>query len=128
MIKFILIPFICGNINLTLPHFAWHDNEDCINNIVNQMLWLNDANPIFDAAMAIETGNYKYMAVTGYFTIIPGVNNLDKGVILSASDYDYILIEGTSDALACPSHGKYNSMAYKYAEKYNTYLIEHSLK
>ncbi len=88
--------------------------------IINEMGWLFDANPMFDATNAIDRGDFKYRGVYGVGAIVPG---LDKFCL--DLEKDVIFIKGTSDAMIGYKHQQLNALAHLYAREYNFTIIIH---
>ena len=91
--------------------------------LVQKLVWVEGANPDKDAEHALARGQRKYMAVGGYILYIPGTASTEY--FRATSEKDYSLIEGTSDGFCNERHKLLNDRAFKYAESYNTYIIEH---
>lgn len=89
---------------------------------VEQLRWLYKADPEKDALEAIAKGDLRLRAVYGYTMIIPGIKD-DYTKYKKA--YGINPIEGTSDYLQNEEHGKLNTIAVKYAEKYNQVILKH---
>ncbi|MBQ0785086.1 MAG: hypothetical protein KBT66_12690 [Amphritea sp.] len=87
---------------------------------VQILQWVENANPLEDAAKALENGNANFMAVNGYGLYIPGMENAPEGAFEKRG---YIVIEGTSDALCSKRHLKLNNIALEYAKSYNHALL-----
>ena len=87
----------------------------------SQLTWLLKADPIQDARMAFNDGDYRLRAIYGYALIVPGITESE------VSDYENLYglnpIVGTSDSLFNEENGKLNKLAFEYARKYNRIMI-----
>ncbi len=61
----------------------------------------------------------QFMVIAYIYQVLPLLNTF--GYLKK----DYIIIEGTGDNFCNEEYGKLNKKAFKYAEKYNKYLIKH---
>ncbi len=85
---------------------------------------LNETSPAADARNNAGKGDLRYAACLGeapgpYFPSIP-----DEEWNEIMENKDYWMIEGTSDALESRYHEKLIQRAEKYAEAYNTTIVE----
>ena len=89
----------------------------------SQLTWLLKADPIQDARMAFNDGDYRLRAIYGYALIVPGITES------KVSDYENLYglnpIVGTSDSLFNEENGKLNKLAFEYARKYTKECITH---
>jgi len=76
------------------------------------------ANPVTDLRAAIKQGDYRFVGILGYALDVPDVRNFHEKY---EKEYGYKVIEGTSDVIKYP---KLQSIAFKYAEKYNQQLLK----
>lgn len=91
---------------------------------VEQLRWVERAEPIADAKAAVERKNFVLLGVHGYTWLIPGVKESQK--FEYREKYGMQLIEGTDDVVLGPEHGRLIGLATKYAEKYNLYVLSHA--
>src|SRR5689334_25341304 len=88
---------------------------------VQLLRWVEGADPVKDAARALKEKDFKLLAVYGYTWTIPGVAETDRCDYRER--YGMKLIEGTSDALVNPEHGRLVELTIKYATTYNRHLV-----
>jgi len=91
---------------------------------VQQLRWIERANPIADAKEAISKRDFKLRAVCGAGLSIPGVDF--KQYELIQNRHGYSILEGTSDVIVSEEHLRLVHQAYIYAETYNRYIIQES--
>jgi hypothetical protein len=87
---------------------------------VEQLTWLEKADPTEDLNKAIRIKDYRFIGLFGFSTNVPSVG--DKCLIKSAG---IKYIEGTSDALVNYEHAKLNAIASVYARYYNVGMYRH---
>lgn len=97
------------------PMYSNHCNE-----MMEKLLWIEKANAQVDALKAFNEGNYKYMAITGYAYVVPGLEGTDQ---LRALREGFTYIEGTSDAICTERHMRLNQIALEYAAEYNKLIL-----
>ena len=90
------------------------DYDKEMNKIINEMNWLNDANPADDVEEAIKKKDYRFIGIYGVKLITP---NIDINCLNREKDINPI--KGTSDAHLGYEHSKLISIAVIYAEHYN---------
>lgn len=83
------------------------------------------ADPNADLQVAIKKGDLRFLAIRGYTVIVPGVEDYKSKY---ASKYSYRILEGTSDVVNGPEDLRLQSVAQRYAEKYNRLLLKHILQ
>jgi|CXWL01.1.fsa_nt_gi hypothetical protein len=91
---------------------------------VEQLRWVEMADPIVDAKAAIERKDFALLGVRGYTWRIPGVEESKK--LEYSEKYGKRLIEGTDDVVLGPEHQRLIQLATKYAEKYNRYVLSYA--
>ncbi len=91
---------------------------------VEQLRWVESADPITDAKVAVERREFALLGVRGYTWLIPGVEESKK--FEYREKYGMKLIEGTDDVLLGPEHQCLIRLATKYAEKNNLYVLSHA--
>ena len=85
--------------------------------------WVERADPVQDAQVALSRGNHSLKAVRGESTYIPGIS--DANQVEFRESYGISVIEGTSDNLSGPEHARLNDLAMKYAKFYNQHIVTH---
>jgi hypothetical protein len=93
---------------------------------VEQLRWVENADPVADAMAAIEQRNVVLLGVRGYTWIIPGVEESQKWEY--REKFGLRLIKGTDDVVLGPEHQHLIQIATKYAEIYNRYVLSHTPK
>ena len=88
---------------------------------VQELRWLETADPIADARTAMAKGDHRLRAVYGLSVSIPGTDRKDFDTFKQI--YGINEIEGTTDSLHDEEHGRLVLMAVKYAETYNQHII-----
>ena len=92
--------------------------------VVDEMLWLNQADPMEDFENAIARSDFRFIGLYGVGAYVPVVN-----IQCLNPEKDINFIKGTSDALEGYEHAKLNAIAQVYADNYNIrmliYLQEH---
>jgi hypothetical protein len=83
--------------------------------------WLTHADPVHDCTAAWERGDHRFIGVYGFAPYTPGVPK-SATEIVKANGVRYL--EGTSDAITSPEHGRAVAKATDYARRYNTGLLE----
>lgn len=83
--------------------------------------WLDDADPVLDARMALDKGDNRLRAVHGFSLILPGVPSEKYSDV--KEKYGFKVIEGTSDYILSEEHGRLNALAIEYSEKYNQEIL-----
>jgi hypothetical protein len=82
------------------------------------------ADPNADLQAAIKKGDLRFLAIKGYTLTVPGVEDYKSKY---ANKYSYRILEGTSDVVNGPEDLRFQSIAQRYAEKYNRLLLKHIL-
>ncbi|HJU83161.1 MAG TPA: hypothetical protein VJ600_03035 [Holophagaceae bacterium] len=90
---------------------------------VRQLRWLEKADPIADAKVALVRGDHRLRAVRGFVVSIPGTDGKDFEFFKQTYGIDEIA--GTSDDLVNAEHHRLVGLAYKYAETYNRQIRSH---
>ena len=93
---------------------------------VEQLKWLDSANPKNDAKKAIEEKDFRLRGTYGYALEIPGVD--PKDWVEYEKTYGVNPIEGTSDSLINKEHMRLSKLAHEYAAKYNKVILKHKKK
>jgi len=93
---------------------------------VEELKWLESANPELDAKRAIDRKDFRLRAVYGYVLSVPGVDqrNYDE----YKKTFGFNPIEGTSDSLISPEHARLNQLASEYAFRYNKVILNYKNK
>jgi hypothetical protein len=91
---------------------------------VEQLRWVEMADPIADAKAAIGRKDFSLLGVRGYTWRIPGIEESKK--FEYSEKYGKRLIEGTDDVVLGPEHQRLIQLATKYAESYNLYLLTYA--
>lgn len=97
---------------LAQPCFA-----DDTENSVEQLQWLDTADPVKDAHAAIAKGDRRLKAVADITVLVPGVPPQEENAY--REQFGVTVISGTSDALESKEHALLNSLAIRYAKQYN---------
>ncbi len=87
---------------------------------IDKLSWIEDADPQSDFWKAVEKNDYRFIALYGYSSYVPGV---PKGCIPEHKDRNHL--EGTSDAIANYRHARLIAIATAYAEHYNVLMKFH---
>ena len=95
---------------------------DWCQNEVEKLVWIELADPVVDAKIAIAEKNLKFMAVHGIAIDIPGLGKNDSSV--AYSNNNYAAIEGTGDDLCSEKHAQLDNLATSYAKTYNQTIVE----
>jgi outer membrane lipoprotein LolB len=77
-------------------------------------------NAVIDAQRAAKSKDFRLLAIRGYTLEVPGTSEDLQSI---KSTYGIREIEGTSDAIEGPEHGRLIDNARRYAEKYNRTII-----
>jgi len=77
------------------------------------------ANPARDLAAAKSKGDYRFVAVCGDGTVVPGVTKIQADAIILSKNFS--CIAGTGPAIT-PEKEKLNKLASQYGAKYNALL------
>lgn len=93
-------------------------------NEVEQLRWVEMADPIADAKAAIGRKDFALLGVRGYTWLLPGVEESKK--FEYSEKYGKRLIEGTDDVVLGTEHQRLIQLATKYAEKYNRYVLSYA--
>jgi len=88
---------------------------------VQELRWLETADPIADAKSALAKGDHRLRAVYGLTVSIPGTDSKDFESF--KQNYGIYEIAGTTDGLRNEEHGRLVLMAIKYSEAYNQHII-----
>lgn len=104
---------------LPVTIIAGDDSEE---NIIQGLVWLDMADPIKDANLAITKGDTRLRAVHGRRLIIPGVKN--NSFHQYRKQYGINIIEGTSNDIFSEEHQRLNTLARDYAKKYNRIIMK----
>lgn len=91
-------------------------------NPVEQLRWIEKANPATDAEAALKINDHTLLAVRGYTWVIPGTDESKK--LEYKTRYGVRLILGTSDTVISEEHLRLIRLATDYAENYNRYLLK----
>ena len=97
--------------------YSKNDDQIACENVINELLWVETADPQYDAATAIQNKDEKLKAVLGFTVNIPGVNDDTHNKAYKTGNYN--IIKGTSDGICSDRHFELNSKAREYAKKYN---------
>ena len=88
---------------------------------VEQLRWLDTADPQTDLRAALKRRDTRFFAVFGYAADTPGVPWDSPELRRHGMKY----IHGTSDAVRGREHGRLNSKAKEYAGRYNRLLLHY---
>jgi hypothetical protein len=72
--------------------------------------------------VAISRNDWRFLGVTGYVVVAPGVDFNDP--LYPKHPRDMRIIEGTSDSQVGEAGTRFNQVAGAYAERYNRLLLE----
>ena len=86
-----------------------------VNNI--ELRRLERADPTVDANEAIRRHDLRFLAIRGYATEVPGIDDYEERF---SEKYGYRVIEGTSDALINDTDRTLQNLAIRYAKAYNS--------
>lgn len=92
-------------------------------NQIEQLRWIEKANPATDAEAALERNDHTLLAVQGYTWVIPGTDESKKSEYKTR--YGVRVIQGTSDAVISKEHLRLIRLATEYAANYNRHLLRH---
>lgn len=90
-------------------------------NMINDLLWIETADPQYEAASAIQKNDNKFKAVMGFAVSLPGVD--EKTHLRAYKAGNYNIIKGTSDGICSNRHLELNTKARQYAELYNKIIL-----
>lgn len=82
---------------------------------------LETSNVNKDVEKAIKQGDWRFIGVNGYTTIIPGTEDKDAKTI---KKFGVRVIEGTSDFVENDDIRRLNTIGRKYATEYNRALLQ----
>ena len=88
---------------------------------VQELRWLESANPIADARVALSKGDHRLRAVYGLTVSIPGTDRKDFDTLKRI--YGISEITGTTDAFQNAEHARLDQLATSYAETYNRQIM-----
>jgi len=91
-------------------------------NQIEQLRWIEKANPTTDAEAALKKNDHTLLAVQGYTWVIPGTDESRKSEYKTR--YGVRVIQGTSDAAINKEHLRLIRLATEYAANYNRYLLK----
>ena len=91
-------------------------------NQIEQLRWIEKANPTTDAEAALKKNDHTLLAVQGYTWVIPGTDESKK--FEYKSRYGVRVIQGTSDAVINKEHLRLIRLATEYAANYNRHLLK----
>ncbi len=80
---------------------------------------IRKADPTEDAQKAIADHDFRFIGISGYAYIIPGIENGERAPLVKK--FGFKIIAGTSDSID-PKFPPLQSAAYDYAKKYNSFL------
>jgi hypothetical protein len=89
---------------------------------VEELKWLDTADPVKDAHAAIESGDIRLKAVAGFTILVPGIPPQKEEEYRER--FGVTVITGTSDVIESDDHARLNILATKYAEQYNEEVIK----
>lgn len=79
-------------------------------------------NPVSEAKAALARGDRRLLAVQGYSTTLPGV---DDATFMATMDRgDFVIIDDTTDYIETQEQARFKERAEKYAAQYNRYIVE----
>jgi hypothetical protein len=88
--------------------------------------WVESADPIADANLAIAKGDFRLKGINGLGLMIPGTDLPQYEEATKTKNV--ISIEGTSDVVYGEEHLRLIDLAFKYAEAYNRQVLSASNK
>ncbi len=105
-----------------LEHICATDEEACAHwaQRLEQLQWIETADPVRDAREAITLGSPPIVALYGYATYTPGADHVVEG-----GDCRFRLLEGTGD-YHIPETLRLQEIAERYAQTYNALVLPHS--
>ena len=106
---------------IAIPTLACHGPEPTE---VQQLRWVENADPVADARLAVSKHDYRFRALLGLGIFIPGTKEIPHQLV--EKQFGYTIIEGTSDCLVNEEHQRLVQKAYAYAEAYNLCIIRES--
>lgn len=101
---------------VSLILFSCNDSDNT--ELIDEMQWLNQADPLEDFENAIARSDYRFIGLYGVGAYVPIVN-----IQCLNPEKDIKFINGTSDALENYEHSKLNAIAQVYAEYYNIRML-----
>lgn len=84
---------------------------------------LNEWNPRSDVIDAINKNDLRFIGCMGFGLIFPGLSHEESNA-LKEND-NYVVLDGTTDAMESNYHRKLIDRAWEYAETYNTEMKNH---
>jgi hypothetical protein len=81
-----------------------------------ELVGLQNADPIADCEAAVRKGDFRFLAMRGYSTYIPGMENDTN---LATRPEAFRVIEGTGDVIYGHEHARLQGCARDYARRYN---------
>lgn len=89
---------------------------------IEQLRWIEKANPTTDAEAALKKNDHTLLAVQGYTWVIPGTDESKKSEYKTR--YGVRVIQGTSDTVVNKGHLRLVRLATEYAANYNRHLLK----
>jgi hypothetical protein len=89
---------------------------------VDQLRWLDNADPIIDAQNAVKNGDNRLKAVAGYTILVPGVPFKKEDEY--REKFGIVVIPGTSDSIESEEDERLNGVAIEYAKRYNMEVMK----
>jgi hypothetical protein len=86
---------------------------------VEQLRWLDRADPQRDVSVAIARGDMRFIGVYGVASEVPGVSDARL-----RSRYRVRFLAGTSDVRPTAESRRLNTLAREYARRYNQLLLQ----
>ena len=120
------IPFLLLLLFFYLGVYSFSIAGEASPDPVEQLKWLETANPENDAKKAIEEKDFRLRATYGYALEIPGVDQKDW--IEYEKTYGVNPIEGTSDTSINKEHMRLSKLARDYATEYNKIILKYKKK
>ena len=88
--------------------------------ISDEIARLKDADPKADLDAALAKGDYRFLALKGIGPMVPAVDDSDMDMVVKR--YGLRFIENTSDKPQDDQEKELGTVAWGYAEKYNSLL------
>ncbi len=111
-----LVGFVGGVAYLNKPDPKYKS----IHVVPNELVRLETADAIKDMQNAVAHNDYKFLAVDGYASMVPGVTEEEYRNILETDEARSI--EGTSDCIESDEQLRLQPIAMEYAKNYNVAL------
>lgn len=114
-------PLIAAALLLTMGGYA--NDSKALNPNIQKLQWLNTADPISDAQLAVNSGDLRLLGMVTRSISFPGVES--DNIPAYEEKCGIQLIDGISDVVGSDEHLRLMQMARNYTLRYNTVIKAH---